>query len=87
MLRELLASLPASLAYVAGPDLVIEFASDGFRQGVGGRELIGRPFRDAVPEVVGQPLFEALSEVLKTGEMREGRGEEIWVSRRPGAEP
>jgi PAS domain S-box-containing protein len=87
MLRELLTSLPASLAYVAGPELVIEFASAGFRQGVGGRELIGRPFRDAVPEVVGQPLFEALSEVFKTGEMREGRGEEIWVSRRPGAEP
>ena len=69
------------------PDLVIEFASDGFRQGLGGRELIGRPFREAVPEVVGQPLFEALSQVLKTGEFREGRGEEIWVSRRPGAEP
>ncbi|HEX3964555.1 MAG TPA: SpoIIE family protein phosphatase [Trebonia sp.] len=87
MLRELLASLPAALAYVAGPDLVVEFVSDGFRQGLGGRELVGRPFRDAVPEAVGQPLFEAIRQVLKTGETRQGRGEEIWVSRRPGAEP
>ena len=51
LLCELLASLPAALAYVSGPDLVFEFVSDGYRQSLGGRELIGRPFREAVPEV------------------------------------
>ena len=65
LLRELLASLPAAVAYVAGPDLVFEFASDGYRQAVGGRDLIGRPFREALPEVVGQPPFEALRQVLR----------------------
>jgi PAS domain S-box-containing protein len=87
MLQELLARLPAALAYVTGPDLVFEFASDGYRQTVGGRELIGRPFREAVPEAVGQPPFVALRQVLQTGEPRQARGEEVWVSRRPGAEP
>jgi PAS domain S-box-containing protein len=86
VLRELLASLPASVAYVAGPDLVFEFASDGYQQGLGGRELIGRPFSKAVPELVGQPPLAHLREVLRTGEARRARGEEVWLSRRPGAE-
>lgn len=49
VLRELLASLPASMAYVVGPDMVYEFASDSYRRGLGGRELIGHPMREAVP--------------------------------------
>jgi PAS domain-containing protein len=85
-LRELLGSLPAAVAYVAGPDLVFEFASDGYRRVLGGRDVIGRPFREAVPEVVGRPRFEALRQVLRTGEPRQFRGEEAWLAR-PGAEP
>ena len=85
-LCKLLASLPAAVAYVAGPDLVFEFASDTFRRGLGGRELIGRPYREAVPEVVGRPRFQALRQVLQTGEPRHARGEEMLM-RRPGAEP
>jgi PAS domain S-box-containing protein len=84
-LREVLANQPAALAYVAGPDLVFEFASDGYRQALGWRDLIGRPYREAVPEVVGQPRFEALREVLRTGEPRQVRGEEVRL-RRNGAE-
>ena len=87
ILRKLLASLPAGLAYVTGPDLVFEFVSDGYQQGLGGRELIGRPFREAVPESVGQSPFDGLYQVFKTGVPRQGRGEEVWLSRRPGAEP
>ena len=86
-MRELLATLPAAaVAYVAGPDLVFEFASDGFRQAIGGRDVIGRPFREALPEVVSQPPFEALRQVLRTGEAHQSRGEEVWV-RRHGAQP
>ncbi|HEX3961353.1 MAG TPA: PAS domain-containing protein, partial [Trebonia sp.] len=85
-LRELLASLPAAVAYVAGPDLVFEFASDRYRRLLGGRDVIGRPFREALPEPACRPRFEALCEVLRTGEPRHVRGEEAWV-RRPGAEP
>jgi PAS domain S-box-containing protein len=86
-LRELLATLPAAaVAYVAGPDLVFEFVSDGYRQGIGGRDVVGRPFREALPEVVGQPPLEALREVLQTGEPRRARGTEVWV-RQHGAEP
>ncbi|HEY6787263.1 MAG TPA: SpoIIE family protein phosphatase [Trebonia sp.] len=86
LLRELLASLPAAVAYVAGPDLVFEFASDAYRQARGGRDLIGRPLVEALPEVVGQPKLEALRQVLQTGESRQARGTEVWVCG-SGAEP
>jgi PAS domain S-box-containing protein len=78
--------LSAAVAYVAGPDLVFEFASDGYRQILGGSELIGRPFREAVPEVAGRPRSEALRQVLQTGEPCEALREEVRV-RRPGKEP
>jgi PAS domain S-box-containing protein len=66
--------------------MVFEFASDGYRQALGGRDVIGRPYRQVLPEVVGQPPFEALCQVLQTGEPRQARGEESWL-RRTGAEP
>jgi PAS domain S-box-containing protein len=83
-LRKLLASLPAAVAYVAGPDLVFEFVSDVCRQALGGRDLVGRPYHEALPGAASQPAFEALRQVLQTGEPRQARGEEAWL-RRPGA--
>jgi PAS domain S-box-containing protein len=85
-LLELLDSMPAAVAYMAGPDLVFEFASDAFRRVLGKRDMIGRPFREVRPEAVGQPVYEALGQVLQTGEPRRVRGKEVWVPR-PGAEP
>ena len=86
LLCDLLGSLPAALAYVRGPDLVFEFASDGYRKALGGRDVIGRPFREVLPEAVGCPLFETLHQVLRTGQPRQAHGQELWLSQ-PGAEP
>ena len=83
---ELPASLPAAVAYVTGPDLVFEFTSDGYRKAIRGHDVIGRPFREALPEVVGRPRFAALRQALRTGEPRLAREEGLWV-RRDGAEP
>jgi PAS domain S-box-containing protein len=78
--------MPAAVAYVAGPDLVFEFASDAYRRVLGKRDMIGRPMREVRPEVVGQPMYEALGQVLATGEPRRVRGKEVWLPR-PGAKP
>ncbi len=83
---ELLASLPAAVAYVSGPDLVFEFVSDVYRQALGERDVIGRPYREALPEAVSQPLFETLRQVLRTGGARQLRGQEVRA-RQPGARP
>jgi PAS domain S-box-containing protein len=65
-MRELLASLPAALAYLSRPGLVIEFANDACAQLTGGRDLLGRPLSEALPELADQ--VEVLEQVMKTGE-------------------
>lgn len=86
MMRQLLVSLPAAVAYVAGPDLVFEFANEDYRRAVGLRNLVGKPYREALPEVVGQPRFEALRRVVRTGEPYRSHEDELWV-RRGGPQP
>ena len=49
-MQELLTSLPAAVAYLSGPDLVIHFANDACFQLVGDRELLGRSLSEALPE-------------------------------------
>jgi PAS domain S-box-containing protein len=67
--RELLSSLPAAVAYLAGPDLVVEFANEAYRRLVGGQEdgqpeqifadLEYRPVHDADGTVTGVLLYAA----------------------------
>lgn len=70
--RDLLAQMPAAVAYVAGPDLVFEFANDEYRKVVGDRELIGRPLREVLPELASDRVA-AVRRVALTGEQRRYR--------------
>jgi len=79
--RDVLDSLPAVVAYVAGPDMVFEFASASFCQALGRGDVIGRPLREVLPELVGQPPYEAIRDVLRTGERRQARGQEARLSK------
>jgi len=84
-MRELLASLPAAIAYLAGPDLVIDFANDAYRRLVGDRDVIGKPLREALPELAGQGRLELLGRILRTGESVRGIQTPVWIHR-PGEE-
>ena len=81
LLHGLLTSLPAAVAYLAGPDLVFQFANDAYRQLVGERQLVGRPVRQAVPEVAEQGRLQVLQDILRTGEPARGSETEVWVRR------
>ena len=52
---------------------------------VGEREVIGRPIREAVPEVVGQPLLDILDTVYQSGEPFVGKQMRAEFERVPGA--
>jgi PAS domain S-box-containing protein len=67
-MQELVASLPAAVAYLSGPDLVIDFANDACFQLVGDRELLGRPLGEALPELAAQGEMETLARIMETGE-------------------
>jgi PAS domain S-box-containing protein len=83
--RDLLANMPAAVAYVAGPDLVFEFANDEYRRVAGDRALIGLPLREALPELAEERVA-AVRRVLQTGQQVRCREPKAWV-RRDGREP
>jgi PAS domain S-box-containing protein len=78
---------PSFLAVLRGPELVFELANDAYYQLVGHRELIGKPWFDALPEVRGQGFEELLRQVMETGEPFVGRELQILIARTPDAPP
>jgi signal transduction histidine kinase/DNA-binding response OmpR family regulator len=65
-LHTLFMEAPAPIAILRGPALVFEFANPPYRQVVGGRELIGKPIRQALPEV-GEEILGILETVYREG--------------------
>ena len=85
-LREMVDGLPAAVAYLAGPDHVIEFVNDEYQQLVGFRPVLGRPVRDALPELAAQGRIELLDKVIESGEPVRGHETELWLGR-SGTQP
>ncbi|HEX2205225.1 MAG TPA: PAS domain S-box protein [Longimicrobium sp.] len=73
-LRRVLAQLPAAVAVYEGPELVVVAASDAYHRFVGGRDLLGRPFRDALPELAAQGFDRLLEDVYRSGRPHVGTG-------------
>ena len=67
-LATLIAQAPALIASLTGPRHLVELANAGFRQAFGHRELVGRYYAEAVPELVGQAFIAQLDRVYQTGE-------------------
>lgn len=59
---------PSFLAVLRGPDHVFEMANDRYFELIGEREILGKPIREALPDVEGQGFFELLDQVYQTGE-------------------
>jgi PAS domain S-box-containing protein len=81
LLRPLLDGAPAAAAYLAGRDLVYEYANDEYRQLFGGRDLLGQPYREALPELHGQGRFDQLGELLAAGQPWRGHEVELIIHR------
>jgi len=79
-MRDMVASLPVAIAYLAGRDHVFEFVTEEFRQLIGGRDVLGLPAREALPELAGSGRFELMDNVLESG--RPVRGHEAELSLR-----
>jgi signal transduction histidine kinase len=76
-LREAVAQWPSPAAVLEGPDHVFAAASPAYRRLMGGRELVGRRYDDALPELARQGFAERLDRVYRTGEPQ--RGTEVAV--------
>jgi PAS domain S-box-containing protein len=79
-LQALLEEAPAAIAILRGPAHVFEGVNRRYASIVGSRELLGRPVREALPEVEGQGFFELLDRVYRTGEAVIGDGARMMLS-------
>jgi len=83
-LREVFAQAPAAIAILSGPNLVYELANPEYLKLVGYRDILGKPIRDALPELAGQRVFELLKSVLDDGEPYVGRAFRVKMADEPG---
>lgn len=81
-LRRAFEQAPAAIATIEGPDLVFRTANAFYRQLVGGRDVVGKPVLDALPELRDQPMFiNILRDVMRTGIPFVGRGMRAMLDR------
>ncbi len=66
-LHALFMSAPAIVAILKGPDHVFELANPPALQMIGHRQVVGRPVREAVAELVPQGMIDIMDTVYRTG--------------------
>ena len=86
-LADVFRQAPALMAVLKGPDHVFTLVNDAYYATVGKRALIGKPVRDALPEVRGQGFVELLDHVLRTGKPYVGHEVPVKLARWPGSPP
>jgi PAS domain S-box-containing protein len=82
-LRALFEQAPGFIAFLEGPDHVFSLANIAYQQVVGRKEseLVGKPAREALPEVENQGFIGLLDRVFASGEPFSGQGVGIRLRR------
>ena len=78
---------PGFICILRGPEHVFEFVNEFYVRLVGEREFLGKPVRQAVPEVEGQGFLELLDRVYQTGERYVSYQTPISLIRSEGGDP
>jgi PAS domain S-box-containing protein len=71
-LKSFLMQAPAGICVLDGPEFVFELINPSFQELFPGRNLIGKTFVTALPEIKGQLMWDILQEVYATGETFQG---------------
>ncbi|UOQ69718.1 PAS domain-containing protein [Hymenobacter volaticus] len=67
-LYNILEQAPAMICLFEGPQHTFQFVNPPYQALVGNRPLVGKPIAEAMPELAGQPIFDLLDQVYRTGE-------------------
>ncbi|MEO8359606.1 MAG: ATP-binding protein [Vicinamibacteria bacterium] len=67
-LQQFFAQAPAGICILRGASLTFEFANDHYRRIVGGRDVVGKPMLEALPELKDRGLDTILHRVIESGE-------------------
>jgi two-component system sensor histidine kinase VicK len=71
-LNQFLMQAPAGICVLDGPEFIFELVNPLYQQLFPGRDLLGKPVIEAIPETKGQPIMEILQNVYTTGKTFEG---------------
>jgi signal transduction histidine kinase/FixJ family two-component response regulator len=80
-LHALFMSAPAMIAILKGPEHVFELANPPALQIIGDRQVVGRPVREALPEIVPQGMVDILDRVYRSGEAYSAREAPLRIDR------
>ncbi|WP_020471021.1 PAS domain-containing hybrid sensor histidine kinase/response regulator [Zavarzinella formosa] len=80
-LADVFQSAPSFMCVLNGPEHVFERANDRYYELLGRGGIIGRPIREAIPEIAGQGFYEILDRVYQTGEPFTGRDMRVTLRR------
>lgn len=75
---------PGFVCFFRGPEHVYELANEAHAQLAQHRDIMGKPVRQALPELEGQGFFELLDNVFNSGQPFLGRAWPIGVEKIPG---
>ena len=76
-----------AVALLDGPDHVFRFVNSDYVRLVGRHDIVGKPIREGLPEVVEQGFIAVLDKVFQTGEANLGRNTPVTLQSGPGAAP
>ena len=71
--RQLFQKAPGFIAVLRGPNHVFEFVNEAYIRVTGDRDYIGKPIRDALPELQGQGFIDILDTVYRLGTGHRGQ--------------
>jgi PAS domain S-box-containing protein len=83
-LYALFTEAPAPIVILDGPDLVFELVNPAYQRIFPGRELLGKPLLEALPEVAQTPVPTVLRQVYQTGETFVARELPLLLARKEG---
>jgi len=84
-LRDLFAQAPGFIVVHRGPDHIFEIVNEACYSLVGHRDLVGKPVREALPEMEGQGFIELLDTVYATGKPHTVAEAPVRLRRTPNA--
>lgn len=80
-LEQLFQQAPGIIAVLRGPSHIFDIANDAYMSLVGHRDILGKPIREALPELYNQGFFEILDEVYATGKPYFGNEVPVMLQR------
>ena len=82
--QSLFEQAPGFICVLKGPQHVFNLANGAYRKLTGNRELLGKPVREALPDIEGQGFYELLDKVYETGKPVVGQSVQLELQEGPG---